>query len=115
MGYCQNTTARCNCDGSLTQWKDDGKIMDKSKLPILGVYTPPSVGVGYVRIWELMCAAKPFGKFVKFKVTISKKNTKIVSVFGNCILFYFKNNDYMYLHIKWVQKVLTRANSNPVQ
>jgi len=61
MGYCEDRTSNCNCDGSYARRRDEGKIIDKSKLPILGTHTPTPRGAGYIRIGILKCANKPFG------------------------------------------------------
>ncbi|KAH3692470.1 hypothetical protein DPMN_194311, partial [Dreissena polymorpha] len=55
LGFCVNKTMNCNCDGRQTTGLDEGKVIDKSKLPILGVRANPgTMGIGRVTMGSVM-------------------------------------------------------------
>ncbi|KAL4228481.1 hypothetical protein ACF0H5_011528 [Mactra antiquata] len=60
LGYCKNPDSLCNANGTTETVFDNGKIVNKSKLPVLEVKVVPGSGYGEVWIGPLMCAPKPF-------------------------------------------------------
>lgn len=65
LRYCETRTANCNCDGTRSGVKDEGKILDKNLLPIQGVHfgLDTSSQRMEVEFGNVVCGPKPFGKF----------------------------------------------------
>lgn len=64
MRYCETRQANCNCDGTRSGVKDEGKILDKTLLPIQKVHfgLDSSSQLMDVEIGNVVCGPKPFGK-----------------------------------------------------
>ncbi|WAR04466.1 FCGBP-like protein [Mya arenaria] len=61
LGYCEDRSQACNCDGFPIKRIDAGKVVDKARLPILAVNIHPGdKGYGFVLIGSVMCAPTPF-------------------------------------------------------
>ena len=61
--YCLNKGQHCNCDGTTPRVKDEGKILDKNKLPIKTVIFGYQNGYSnhWVTIGDVICAPKATG------------------------------------------------------
>nr|XP_011437301.2 uncharacterized protein LOC105335200 isoform X1 [Crassostrea gigas] len=62
MRYCETRQANCNCDGTRSGVKDEGKILDKALLPIQKVHfgLDSSSQLMDVEIGNVVCGPKPF-------------------------------------------------------
>lgn len=66
MRYCETRQANCNCDGTRSGVKDEGKILDKALLPIQKVHfgLDSSSQLMDVEIGNVVCGPKPFGNYI---------------------------------------------------
>lgn len=66
MRYCETRQANCNCDGTRSGVKDEGKILDKTLLPIQKVHfgLDSSSQLMDVEIGNVVCGPKPFGSYI---------------------------------------------------
>lgn len=66
MRYCETRQANCNCDGTRSGVKDEGKILDKALLPIQKVHfgLDSSSQLMDVEIGNVVCGSKPFGNYI---------------------------------------------------
>lgn len=66
MRYCETRQANCNCDGTRSGVKDEGKILDKTLLPIQKVHfgLDSSSQLMDLEIGNVVCGPKPFGSYI---------------------------------------------------
>lgn len=66
MRYCETRQANCNCDGTRSGVKDEGKILDKTLLPIQKVHfgLDSSSQLMDIEIGNVVCGPKPFGSYI---------------------------------------------------
>ena len=91
IGSCATQTSNCNCDGSASGRKDDGKIIDKELLPIKKIYIGGLIGYQKMAITlgPVTCGPKPFGfpvdcdeaKFDR-RYNIKKNGPQIIDIDG---------------------------------
>ena len=62
MRYCRNRPSNCNCNGTTESGLDEGKEIDKNKLPFLKFVSNVNSGKADVTFGPVKCAPKPYGE-----------------------------------------------------
>ncbi|XP_060558687.1 uncharacterized protein LOC132718978 [Ruditapes philippinarum] len=57
---CDTASSNCNCDGTTLTKQDEGKVTNKTLLPIQHVHSEPGVGRSLVKLGDIFCANRTF-------------------------------------------------------
>ena len=72
LGFCNDPLEVCNCDGASSKRIDNGRILNKTLLPITEIKIRPGSGNIFVNVGDLKCAPKTFGEILKRFIHVPK-------------------------------------------